>query len=289
MNSALQKMLARYECHSARDYENALKEIIQEIALLGLWRAKFFEHAAFYGGTALRILYGLRRFSEDLDFSLLNPQNNFRLDPYHSAVAAELESFGFDVHIEAIKKNRENTNIESAFIKAGTRIHFIEIDLPAQMIDRIQKNEVMKVKFEVDINPPGRFSTESRFLLQPIPFSVTVFRPQDLFAGKMHALLFRKWKKRVKGRDWYDWVWFVGQNIPVHLRHLEERMRQSGHWNPSEHLQEDPLRGLIEKRIEEVDIAALKREITPFLRAPDSVDVWSKEFFREVARRTRTM
>src|SRR5271167_580980 len=126
MNSAVVSMLARYQCVTVQDYENALKEIIQEIALLGLWRAKFFEHAAFYGGTALRILYGLDRFSEDLDFSLLEPNPEFRLNPYLGAVQAELQAMGFNVTVESKPKTKKSA-IESAFIKAGTREHLLKI------------------------------------------------------------------------------------------------------------------------------------------------------------------
>src|SRR3990167_6148171 len=104
MTPAIRQMLSRYSCKTGQDYVNALKEIIQEIALLGLWRAKFFEHAAFYGGTALRILYGLDRFSEDIDFSLLRPRKDFRLAPYLKSVESELGAMGFDVSMEERKK-----------------------------------------------------------------------------------------------------------------------------------------------------------------------------------------
>src|SRR5271168_5415411 len=104
MNPAILSMLDRYNCVSLQDYENALKEIMQEIALLGLWRSKFFEHTAFYGGTALRILYGLDRFSEDLDFSLLKQNKNFNLTPYLEAIKIELLGFGFSVTVE--QKNK---------------------------------------------------------------------------------------------------------------------------------------------------------------------------------------
>src|SRR5258708_11206041 len=100
MHYAIEQMLKKYNCCSQLDYLNSLKEIFQEIALLGLWRAKFYEKAAFYGGTALRILYGLDRFSEDLDFTLLKNTKNFDLSPYNQAIADELSSFGFKVSVE---------------------------------------------------------------------------------------------------------------------------------------------------------------------------------------------
>src|SRR5579872_4522766 len=128
MHAAIKTMLSKYQCHSEQDYVNALKEIFQEISLLGLWRAKFYEKAAFYGGTALRILYGLDRFSEDLDFSLLKPEKNFDLSRYNQAIKDELNSFGFEVTVETKIKNTDS-NIESAFIKAETKKQFILIDI----------------------------------------------------------------------------------------------------------------------------------------------------------------
>ena len=212
MNDAVKVMLNRYQCSSISDYENALKEIIQEIALLGLWRSKFFEKAAFYGGSALRILYKLNRFSEDLDFSLLNRNVNFSLKPYCSAVESELKSFGFSVFVETKIKKIE-TNIDSAFIKAGTLKNMLLIDIPVALSKKIQSGKLMKVKLEVDKDPPGDFKTEAKYLFQPIPFSVNTFALPYLFAGKMHAVLCRTWGTRVKGRDWYDLTWYAGQDI----------------------------------------------------------------------------
>src|SRR3989344_6607710 len=120
MQDAIQKMLKKYDCKNEIEYQNALKEIIQEITLLGLWRAKFFEYAAFYGGTALRILYQLDRFSEDLDFSLLQANQNFSLTPYFSFIKQELQSYGFQIAVESIDKENKS-NVDSAFLKADTK------------------------------------------------------------------------------------------------------------------------------------------------------------------------
>ncbi len=278
MNPAILSMLSRYQCVTVQDYENALKEIIQEIALLGLWRSKFFEHAAFYGGTALRILYGLDRFSEDLDFSLLKPQEDFSLRPYLVAIEVELEAMGFRVTVEERDK-KVATAIESAFIKADTRVHFIRITVPEAVSDRIQKNKLLNVKFEVDTDPPGGFNTEAKTILQPIPFSVNTYKMPDLFAGKIHAVLHRQWKNRIKGRDYYDFVWYVGRDVPVHLSHLEQRLRQTGGWTMKRKMQQADLLGLLEKKFEQLDVAAAKKEVTPFLRDPAAVDVWSRDFF----------
>jgi predicted nucleotidyltransferase component of viral defense system len=279
-------MLGRYKCVTVQDYENALKEIIQEIALLGLWRSKFFEHAAFYGGTALRILYGLDRFSEDLDFSLLKPQKDFSLRPYLKAVEAELTGMGLSVTVEEREKN-VTTAIESAFIKAGTKKHLIKITVPEVVFDRIQKNKLMNVKFEVDTDPPGGFNTEVKTLLQPIPFSVNTYGMPDLFAGKLHAVLHRQWKDRVKGRDYYDFVWYVAREVPVHLSHLEQRLRQSGGWTIKRAMQQSDLRLLLEKKFAQMDVNRAKKEVAPFLRDPATVDLWSREFFESLLPRLK--
>lgn len=286
MNSAILSMLERYKCVTAQDYENALKEIMQEIALLGLWRSKFFEHAAFYGGTALRILYGLDRFSEDLDFSLLKPQKDFTLSPYIAAIEAELNGMGFSVTVEGRDK-KVRTAVESAFIKAGTREHLLKITVPEAVSDRIQKNKLMNVRFEVDTDPPGGFNTEVKTLLQPIPFSVRTYRMPDLFAGKLHAVLHRQWKDRVKGRDYYDYVWYVAHAVPVHLSHLEQRLRQSGGWTIKREMQQPDLLGLLKKRFAELDLNAAKKEVAPFLRDPATVELWSREFFESLLPRLK--
>ena len=286
MNPAILSMLDRYQCRSAKEYENALKEIIQEVTLLGLWRSKFFEHAAFYGGTALRILYELDRFSEDLDFSLLKPDKKFRLSAYLSAVEIELKSLGFSITIEENKKNIE-TAINSAFIKVGTREHLIKIKVPDGIAERIQNNAVMNVKLEVDTDPPEGFRTEARTLLLPIPFAVNTYQKPDLFAGKIHAVLERNWKGRVKGRDYYDFVWYVARNVPVRLLHLECRLRQSGGWAEKRAMKREDLIDLLEKRFAVVDLAAAKKDVLPFLRDSAAVTLWSNAFFKSLLPRLK--
>ena len=230
MHEAVTRMLAKYEPMSVDDSVRALREIIQEVALLGLWRAKFFEHAAFYGGTALRILYGLDRFSEDLDFSLLEPSPDFNLARYTASLEEELLAFGFNVRVEMVDKTVESA-VQSAFLKANTRNELLVIEAGEQLAGQVSAGQVLKVKIEVDTDPPTGFTTSTRYLLQPIPFAVRSYSLPDLFAGKMHALLFRKWKNRVKGRDWYDFVWYAADHPQLNLAHLEQRMRQTGHWS----------------------------------------------------------
>ena len=281
MNAAIETMLARYHCQKRQDYENALKEILQSIALLGLWRAKFFEHAAFYGGTALRILYGLDRFSEDLDFSLLKKNSAFDLEDYTVAVRDEMASFGFDVR-EEVKVKSEDSAIQSAFIKAETKKNLMEIRVPSVLLGSMHPDQVLKIKIEVDVDPPSGFSTEARLLLQPIPFHVVVFQLPDLFAGKLHALLCRAWKSRIKGRDWYDLVWYIGRETPVRLSHLRERLVQSKHWPKDQVLEHHDIVRLLTERINEINFDQAQQDVLPFVKDPASVQLWSKDFFQSL-------
>ena len=288
MTEALQQMLAKYRLEGREDFVQALREILQQMALLGLWRGKFFEHAAFYGGTALRILYGLDRYSEDLDFSLLEPSPDFSLATYEDSIRRELASFGFEVTFQVRPKNRDSA-IESAFLRANTLQHLILIKAGEAIRRQLHKDEVLKIKLEVDTDPPGGFDTESRVVLLPVPFSVRTYTLPDLFAGKMHAVLFRQWKTRIKGRDWYDLVWYIGHHPRLHLSHLESRMRSSGNWTGSAALQREELLGLLRAKIDTLDVDQARRETEAFVHQPAALELWSREFFREIINRVETV
>ncbi|MGD0234824.1 MAG: nucleotidyl transferase AbiEii/AbiGii toxin family protein [Syntrophorhabdales bacterium] len=284
MNEAIARMMARYDGRRLEDYVRALREILQEIALLGLWRSKFFEKAAFYGGTALRILYGLDRFSEDLDFSLLEPKPDFDLSKYCVALQTEMRSFGFDVTI-ASREKRKQSAVQSAFIKSNTLEQLVVIETAEELVRTVPRGQVLKIRLEVDTDPPPGFSTEVKYLLHPIPFPVKSYTLPDLFAGKMHALLCRRWKTRVKGRDWYDFVWFVSNHPELRLSHLEKRMAQTGDWKEGRVLTAESLLSLLRETIQAVDLRKAREEVEPFVNTTDSLAVWSKEFFLDISRR----
>lgn len=286
MNDAVARMLSKYRLETTEAHVRALREILQELALLGLWRAKFFEEAAFYGGTALRILYGLDRFSEDLDFSLLKPDEDFDLGRYNRGLQAELAAFGFEVEVVS-KKKGSGSPVQSAFLKTDTLRQLVEVRAGDAVLAGIPKGKIIKIKLEVDTAPPPGFETEANYLLNPIPFSIRAFTLPDLFAGKMHALLCRRWKTRVKGRDWYDFVWFAANHPTLHLAHLRERMVQSGHWPNDQALTPGAFRKALAELIGTVDLEAAKREVAPFVSDPDALAVWSPDFFRAVAARVR--
>jgi predicted nucleotidyltransferase component of viral defense system len=278
-DAKIQQMLAGYELHTVHDHENALKEIIQEIALLGLWRSKFYEKAVFYGGSALRILHKLDRFSEDLDFSLIRPDPDFNIKKYLGAIKTELELWGFEV-LAAEKDKKTQSTIDSAFIKANTLIHVLKINSNL----RTHKNAVMKIKLEIDHDPATGFTTDLKYHLHPIPFTIKTMILPCLFAGKMHALLCRTTRTHVKGRDWYDLIWFVKNNIPCDLHYLKNKMVQTGHVDFSAVLTKERLVELISEKVREIDFSLAKKEVEPFLRASgrkDELNLWSDAFFRD--------
>ncbi len=284
MHEAITDMMNRYDCRTVADHTHALREILQEVALLGLWRSKFFEKAAFYGGTSLRILHGLDRFSEDMDFTLLEASSDFDLGAYGRAMEKELQAFGFEVSVQRKIKTRPGA-VQSAFLKADTYREMLVMTADEEIAAAIPKGSRLKIRLEVDTDPPGRFTTESRFLLQPIPFSVRTLTLPCLFAGKMHAVLCRRWKTRVKGRDWYDLVWYAANATSLDLGHLQERMRQSGHLAADRELTEKLLRELLATRIETLDVDQARADVEPFVRTAGTLDVWSQAFFRDVVSR----
>jgi len=275
----IEQMLKRYELNTIHDHENALKEIIQEIVLLGLWRSKFYEKAVFYGGSALRILYKLDRFSEDLDFSLIAPEKDFNIKKYLGAVKSELELWDFEVFTE--EKNKKNgSTINSAFIKANTLIHLLKIDVNL----KTHKNAVMKIKLEVDQDPAIGFASELKYHLHPIPFTIKTMALPGLFAGKMHALLCRTRRTNIKGRDWYDLIWFVKNNIPCDLYYLKNKMAQTGHIDVSEALTKEKLIEFLSGKIKEIDFDLAKSDVEPFLKnlgQREELSLWSDTFFSD--------
>jgi len=284
MNDAVQKMLNTYDLSTVASATDALREILQEISLLGLSRSSFFTKAAFYGGTALRIFYGLDRYSEDMDFSLLRPDDSFSLIEYETFVVKELESFGFEASF-TVREKSVGTQIESAFMKADTKTHFLMINGTRALADRLPTGQQIKIKIEVDTDPPPGFKTETKYLLRPTPFSSRVYVLPDLFAGKMHALLCRNWKNRVKGRDWHDFVWYVSRGTPLRLAHLEARMIQSGHKTWPGDLTPEIFLGILRERIETLDIESAKADIVRFTADAESVSIWSKDFFTAAAQK----
>lgn len=265
------EMLASYETGNDNDKLNAVHEVMQQVALGSLYNGGFFNKAAFYGGTCLRIFHGLDRFSEDMDFSLLAPDPGFRLDPYFEAITTEFAALGQSIDITTKEKTAQST-IQSAFLKSDT----------AQYDIHLGRDRKIKIKIEVETTPPLGFSTEQKLLLQPFSFYTNCFTLPDLFAGKMHALIYRSWKNRVKGRDWYDFEWYVRKNVAMDFRHFCERAYQFGSEEPGT-LTPDRFRAILKDKIKETDIRQVKDDVMPFIKEQNKLNIWSTEYFLQLA------
>lgn len=268
MNEIYNLMLSAYEQTTEQQKRNATFEVNQQIILAGLYNGGFFDEAAFYGGTCLRIFHGLQRFSEDMDFSLLAPNKAFDFSRYFQPIIDEFALVGRKVEITK-KDKKAFGKVESAFLKDNTDVYDVTF----------QTEKSVKIKIEVDTQPPLKFDTEQKLLLLPKSFMVRCYTLPNLFAGKMHALLYRTWKNRVKGRDWYDFEWYIRHNTPLDFNHLHERTLQFNQEDISMELFLEKLK----QRFSTADINQVKADVLPFVRNPKELDIWSNDYFLQLA------
>ena len=278
MNNIIEQMLSKYEIKNITDEINALKEIIQEIVLLGLSRSGFFDKAAFYGGTALRIFYKLDRFSEDLDFALISPNKDFDLSKYFSYIEKELKAYGLNMEVNT-KQKSTTSNITSAFVKGDTLEHILKFfpNEENHNYDHILKK--IKIKFEVDINPPSGATYEDVYKLLPSPHQIKLYDKESLFASKIHAILCRNWKTRTKGRDLYDYIFFLANNTKVNLELLKNKLIASNYIDANSKFDINILKELLIKKFEIIDYEEAKDDVIPFIKNVESLSMWNKEFF----------
>lgn len=272
MNDMFEKMLSEYDLNSISNRNNATYEVMQQVVLCGLYRGGFFHEAAFYGGTCLRIFHGLQRFSEDMDFTLLKKNPDFNFETYFPAIIDECKLLGREVTITK-KDKRSFGKVESAFLKDNTDVYNLAF----------QTEKTLKIKIEVDVNPPLEFETEQKLLVNPHSFMTRCLTLPNLFAGKMHALVFRKWKSRIKGRDWYDFEWYIRNNIPLNLSHLQIRAAE---FNEIQ-LTKDSFMDLLRERLATADIEQVKLDVMPFIINPQDLEIWSNDYFLQLAERLR--
>lgn len=276
----IKEWIESYQPANEEEALSALREIMQEIALAGLSRTDFFKKAAFYGGTALRIFYGLKRYSEDLDFSLLSVDEKFSLEPYFQAMQDEFNSLGMQVSLRK-KSKIHKTPIESAFLKSETLWKELVLEDVVEQLG-IRSNKNIRIKIEVDRNPPRYFKTEEKLSLRPFSFYVKCFDLPSLFAGKMHALLFRKWQNRVKGRDWFDMEWYIRKGVSLNLNHFLQRAKDSGDWQKPTISKEEFL-DLLRDKIKISTIDKVKADVRPFVRNIEQLEIWSPQYFLDLA------
>ena len=281
MNSILEEMFKKYSAETLDEKKNAIKEIVQEIVLCGLSRAGFFEKAAFYGGTALRIFYGLDRFSEDLDFCLKTPEKDFDLSGYFPILEKEVNSFGLKLKVEE-KIKTADSNVKSAFLKGNTKEHLLFFYEGDDFSSGISANEVLKIKFEIDTDPPSGAGYEYKYSLLPSPHKVLLYDLPSLFAGKIHAVLCRGWKERVKGRDLYDYVFYMQKGASVNVENLRQKLVQSGELDKKEELSIEKIKKMLFERFDRIDFGNAKADVIDFIKDKNSIDVWSSDFFKAI-------
>ena len=271
-NDIYDMMLSQYDMTTEQNKRNAVFEVNQQVILAGLYNGGFFESAAFYGGTCLRIFHGLQRFSEDMDFSLLTQDANFDFSKYFQPIIDAFALVGREVEIK--KKDKKNFGkVESAFLKDNTDVYDVTF----------QTEKAIRIKIEVDTCPPMNFNTEQKLLLQPHSFMARCYTLPDLFAGKMHALVYRSWKNRVKGRDWYDFEWYVRHNVPLDFAHLAERCKQFN----NEDITPEQFKDKLKERLRTTDIKQVKDDVLPFVRNPKELDIWSNDYFVQLSEMVR--
>lgn len=281
MNTLLDAMMKKYDPHTMYEKKNVMKEVMQEIVLCGLSRAGFFKKAAFYGGTALRIFYGLDRFSEDLDFSLMAVDEDFDITPYFPILQKEIAAFNLRVQLGVTDKTK-SSQIRSAFLKGNTKEHLLLFYPEDVEADHVPANEVIKIKFEIDVNPPSYAAFERKYRLIPLPYEVNLYDEASLFAGKIHAVIGRSWRNRIKGRDLYDYVFYLSRNTEVNIRHLQARLIQSGHFADTQMLTLDGVKQLLCERFTEIDFEQAKADVLPFIKDTTLINLWGADFFQQI-------
>lgn len=281
MNTVLEQMLAKYELNSDYDRVNALKEILQEITLCGLSRGGFFRKAAFYGGTALRMFYGLDRFSEDLVFSLMEKDETFDLSQWIAAIEKEAAAYGLNLSVET-KKKAKDTAKKSAFLKGNTREHLLLFYDDRGISGSVPGNEAIKIKFEIDTQPSAGASFEKKYRLLPAPYDVNMYDEPSLFAGKLHAVIYRDWKSRVKRRDLYDYVFYMSKGAHVNLPHLRARLIDSGFITENDTCELEDVKRMLMDKFQTIDYKQAKEDVIPFIKDSSKMDLWSANFFQQI-------
>ena len=262
------QMVAEYQQQASTSTPNVEQEVMQKIALAGLHRGGFFKHAAFYGGTCLRLFHQLPRYSEDMDFTLREKNSDVHLEEFFPYIIEEFHLAGHEVVIQK-KDKKMFGRVESAFLKENTEVFDI----------KFQTKKTVKVKIEMDTDPPLGFETEDLLLFRPYQLMVRCVTLPDLYAGKMHALLYRNWKTRVKGRDWYDFQWYVANRVPLNFEHLQKRIREFN----DEDITKESFREMLHEKLSTTDIESVKQDVRGFVFNPHELDIWSNAYFLQLA------
>lgn len=282
MHKIIEARVRDYAPTDPAQQENVLAEIFQQFTLAALARSGFFSIAQFHGGTFLRIIHGLDRFSEDLDFVLKSPDTSFDWGRYLESTVADLEEDGFA--IEVVDRSLADSAVRKAFLKTGSIGQEISVSLPHGRHPRRK----LRVKLEIDTAPPDGSSFETAYLTFPVTVALTVQTLPSAFASKSHALLCREY---VKGRDWYDFLWYVERGIEPNFGLLEHAVDQAGPWKgQGACVTHEWYLKRMEETIARVDWKVARADVERFLagRSREAVALWSTEFFLSQLGRLRS-
>ncbi|MCK5784371.1 MAG: nucleotidyl transferase AbiEii/AbiGii toxin family protein, partial [Desulfobacterales bacterium] len=271
MRDVIQERLKSYAPETEEDEENALKEITQEVVLYGLEQSGFFEHAVFHGGTCLRVIHGLDRFSEDLDFALKRVDSSFDPGRYLAAVAKILGIYGYQ--LEVTGEDQVDGYVKTRFLKDDSIKKILVFEHQQDLRKKI------RIKVEIDVNPPAGHNFAANYLDFPTDFMIMTQDIPSLFAGKCHALLCRSY---VKGRDWYDFLWYISRKASLNGFMFSEALNQSGPWQGlHENVTKDWIYEKFRARIKSIDWNDAKKDVSRFLKAErkDVLNLWGENFF----------
>lgn len=280
--STIEEIIKSYNPKTLNDNKSILREIIQSIVLVGLSRTDFFKKASFYGGTALRIFYNLNRYSEDLDFTLNEVNTDFSIDPYVESIKTVAKSYGLELEVN-VKRKQISSPIESAFAKINTYQTFINLKLNEELTKILHKDEVIKVKFEIDCEPALGFTTENKWIDMPEFAPVIVLDEGSLFALKIHAILCRNYKNTVKGRDYYDFLFYVRRGVKPNISYLKNKLVDSKKINETDLFDINILKDMLISRFNEVDFEQVKKDTERFIIAREDLSYYCKELFIQMA------
>lgn len=280
MNSILKDVIRDYDLKQDNEI-NIAKEIMQKICLSALSRTDFFTKIAFRGDTCLRLFYGLDRFSEDLDFTFIKSNNNFDFPSYFNIINNEFTSLGIEVNIVQKKKTNQSEVLD-AYVSTPASAFFKAL-FGESKIKSFNKSELLKVKIEVDTKLLNSQVITHKSILTPYPCNITLFDLPTIFAGKIHACLLRNWKHRVKGRDFYDYVYLLSHHLKPNMEFLKEKLINSGVIKAKDEFTIEQLKSMLYEKFKQVDFQLAKDDVIEFINDKRKIEIWSSEFFCDVS------
>lgn len=254
------------------------REIMQKIILNGLSRGQFFKKAAFHGGTALRILHGINRYSEDLDFTLFENNPDFKLERYLTYAESEIRSYGVTVSTKV--RDKVVGNIRTGDVRANCREMAFEVGFPNGLVESLHRDEVIRVKIDVNTSPPEGARYVKYAMREPLNYYLCAMDLPSMFAGKISAVLGRGWVNRVKGRDLYDYLWYTKKGVPINMDYLRSNLVSQGVIQQEDEFTLETLRQLLSDKFEVIKYESALEDIWEYVIEKPPAG-WRPEMFRD--------